>query len=112
MACSSTSTPSDGAQWERLPDELLMRVLGHVKPCWDGRKWLWCGAVRGVSRQWRAVHDAACQSLRLRHGVTDDIMHVLCGQLPAITYLLVGQGLDLDGLWRCARGEPDVARSP
>jgi len=31
----------------------------------------------GVSRRWRAVHDAACQRLRLRNGVTDEGMWVL-----------------------------------
>jgi hypothetical protein len=38
-----------------LPDELLLRVLEHVMLGRDGRK-EWRGAVRRVSRTWRALH--------------------------------------------------------
>ena len=96
MASASTSMLSP---WERLPDEILMQVLGHVMLRWDGRK-SWCGALRGVSRQWRAVHDAGCQWLRLRDGVTDEVMHALCGRLPALTHLqlFAVKSLTADGL--------------
>ena len=83
MASSSTSTLSP---CERLPDELLRRVLKHVMRRWnalDSRR----GAVRGVGRRWHAVHDGACQRLGLRDGVTDEVMRALCGRLPALTYL-------------------------
>ena len=96
MASSSTGTLS---QWERLPDELLLRVLEHAMPRWRGSK-SWCGALRGVSRQWRAVHDAACQSLYVRDGVTDDIFHMLCPRLPALNVLSLSwvSSLTEDGL--------------
>ena len=42
-----------------LPDELLLRVLELVMLRWDGMK-RWRGAVRGVRRGWRALHDGAC----------------------------------------------------
>ena len=93
MASSSTGTLPDEVLWEELPEDLLMRVLGHVmlRDRGDGLQ-RWCGAVRGVSRQWRAVRDAGCQWLRLLDGVTDEVMHALCGRLPALTYL------DMDGV--------------
>ena len=47
----------------------------------------------GVSRRWRALHDGACQVLRMNNGVTDEGMHALCGRLPALTYL------DLNEVW-------------
>ena len=37
-----------------LPDDLLLRVLQHVMRWGELKEWR--GAVRGVSRQWRAVH--------------------------------------------------------
>ena len=83
MASSSTSTLS---QCERLPDEVLLRVLGHATVGEDGLK-RWCGSVRGASRLWRTVHDAACQRLYVRKGVTDEVMHALCGRLPALARL-------------------------
>ena len=83
-----------------LPDELLLRVLQLVMLwCHDGRK-EWRGAVRGVSRGWRALHDGACTWLRLRDGVTDEGMHALCGRLPALKTLILRQvtSLTADGL--------------
>ena len=68
-----------------LPDELLLRVLGHVMLRWGRKKW--CGAVRGVSRRWRALHDGTCTYLRVGNGVTDEVMHALCAQLPALAHL-------------------------
>jgi Leucine-rich repeat (LRR) protein len=99
MASSSTGTLPDEVLWEELPEELLMRVLGHVMLRY-GQKWRWCGAVRGVSRQWRAVHDGVCESLSMRHGVTDEGMQALCVRLPALTYLDLGgvKSLTADGL--------------
>jgi len=85
---SSTSTLSP---CERLPDDLLLRVLGHVMLGRPGPE-SWSGAARGVNRKWRALHDAACTWLRVRDGVTDEVMHALCGRLPALT------SLDLDGV--------------
>jgi len=98
MASSSTGTLSP---WERLPDELLLRVLEHVMLRSRGvRVNQWCGAVRGVSRQWRALHDAACTWLRVLNSVTDEGMHAMCGRLPALTWLkLAGvKSLTEDGL--------------
>jgi hypothetical protein len=96
MATSYTSRLSP---CERLPDDLLLRVLEHVMLRLDGLK-SWSGAVRGVNRRWRAVHDAACTRLCMRDGVTDDTMHVLCGRLPALTWLSLSgvQSLTADGL--------------
>jgi len=96
MASSSTGTLSP---CEQLLDELLLRVLDHVIPWLQGRK-IWCGAVRGVSRQWRALHDAACTWLRVLNSVTDEGMHAMCGRLPALTWLkLAGvKSLTEDGL--------------
>jgi hypothetical protein len=77
---------------ERLPDDLLLRVLEHMLRR-DGAGVAlksWCGAVRRVNRRWRAVHDAACTSVRVRDGATDEDMHVLCGRLPALTWLSLG----------------------
>jgi hypothetical protein len=72
MASSSTSELSDEVIWEELPDELLLQVLEHVMLRQGERKWR--GAVRGVSRRWRAVHDTACQMLSVDNGVTDEGM--------------------------------------
>jgi len=85
MASSSTSALSDELQLEALPEKLLRQVLGHVM-LWHGWR-RWRGAVRGVSWRWRAVHDAACQYLRVHDGVADEGMHALCGRLPALTSL-------------------------
>jgi len=74
-----------GHSMTALPDELLLRVLEHAM--WQyGLKW-WRGALRGVSRRWRALHDGACTKLTLRNGVTDEGMHGLCARLPALTHL-------------------------
>jgi hypothetical protein len=98
MASSSTSALSAEVLWAELPEELLVRVLEHVM-LWHERK-RWRGAVRGVSRRWRAVHDAACQWLRVHDGMTDEGMHALCGRLPALTYLRLHEvsSLTEDGL--------------
>ena len=89
MASFSTGTLPDEVPWKELPEELLIRVLGHVmlRDRGDGLQKWWCSVVRGVSRQWLAVHDGACESLIVRDGVTDEGMHMLCGRLPALTYL-------------------------
>ena len=81
-----------------LPDELLRRALELVM-LRDGEK-QWSGAVRGVSRRWRALHDGACTRLRLRNGVTDEGMHALCGRLPGLKTLIMGgvTSLTADGL--------------
>jgi hypothetical protein len=109
MASSSTSALSDDVMWEKLPDELLLRVLEHVMLRRGVKEWR--AAVRGVRRQWRAVHDGACTSLRylflrhgVRHGVPDEVMRALCGRLPALTDLdlSMNDGLTADGL--CAVG--------
>ena len=98
MASSSTSALSDEVMWEELPEELLRRVLEHVmleRGQKRGR-----GAVRAVSRRWRALHDAVCQRLRVHDGVTDEVMHALCGRLPVLTDLNLGgvTSLTEDGL--------------
>jgi hypothetical protein len=82
-----------------LPDELLLRVLEHVMLGWDRGK-QWRGAVRRVSRTWRALHDGACTRLHLRNGVTDEGMHALCGRLPALKTLWLDgvTSLTADGL--------------
>jgi hypothetical protein len=56
-----------------------------------------CG---GVSRTWRALHDGACTRLRPRNGVTDEVMHALCGPLPALKTLCPAgvTSLTADGL--------------
>jgi hypothetical protein len=81
-----------------LPDELLLRVLEHVMLGRDGKEWR--GAVRGVSRTWRALHDSACTRLVLHNGVTDEGMHALCGRLPALKTLVLFAvtSLTADGL--------------
>ena len=81
-----------------LPDELLRRALELVM-LRDGEK-QWSGAVRGVSRRWRALHDGACTRLRLRNGVTDEGMHALCGRLPGLKTLILNgvTSLTADGL--------------
>jgi hypothetical protein len=82
-----------------LPDELLLRVLEHVM-LWRGEK-EWRGAVRGVSRTWRALHDGACTRLDLLDGVMDEVMHALCGRLPALKTLNLRwvTSLTADGLF-------------
>ena len=88
-----------------LPDGLLLRALELVM-LWDGQK-EWRGAVRGVSRRWRALHDSACTWLRLHNGVTDEGMHALCGRLPALKTLILATvtSLTADGL-RAVGGLP------
>ena len=102
MASSSTGTLPDEVLWEELPEELLRRVLGHVmlEDVGYGLQKCWFGAVRGVSRQWRALHDGVCECLIMLNGVTDEVMLALCGRLPALTYLdLWGvMSLTVDGL--------------
>ena len=66
-SCSSTSTLSP---CKRLPDDLLLRVLGHVM-LGRGEPKSWRGAARGVHRKWGALHDGVCARLRVRNGVTD-----------------------------------------
>ena len=44
-----------------LPDELLRRALELVML--RGGEKRWRGAVRWVSRRWRALHDGACTRL-------------------------------------------------
>jgi hypothetical protein len=93
MASSSTGTLPEEELWEWLPEELLLKVL-------DGR---WTrrdlGAVRGVCRRWRAIHDAGCKRLDVGDGMTDETMHVLCGRLPSLTTLHVvgAQSLTTEG---------------
>ena len=104
---ASSSSTSMLSPCERLPDEVLLRVLEHVmmdeSPGWkNGLR-----AVRGVSRRWRAVHDAACTQLWVYDGVTDEAMHVLCGRLPALGCLCMYKvkSLTVEGL-RELRGLP------
>jgi Leucine-rich repeat (LRR) protein len=82
-----------------LPDELLLRVLEHVMLRRGEKEWR--GGVRRVSRTWRALHDGACTRLRLSNGVTDEVMHALCGRLPALKTLYLGgvTSLTADGLF-------------
>ena len=96
---ASSSSMNTLSQCERLPDELLLRVLKHVMVGWDGRK-RWCGALRGVSRRWRALHDGACTCLSVRNGVTDEVMHSLSERLPALTRLYLDgvKSLTAEGL--------------
>ena len=84
---------------ERLPNELLLRVLGRVMLRWDEHT-RWSGTLRRVSPQWRAVHDGACTRLHMLNGVTDQVMHAICGRLPALTALIMGgvTSLTEDGL--------------
>ena len=54
----------------------------------------------GVSRRWRAVHDAACTKLWVYDGVTDEAMHVLGGRLPVLGCLCMYKvkSLTVEGL--------------
>jgi hypothetical protein len=74
-SCLST-LPEEGP-WEWLPEELLLKVLEIQR--WTRRD---SGAVR-VCWRWRAIHDASCKTLWVRDGVSDEVMHALCGRLPA-----------------------------
>ena len=94
-----------------LPDELLLRVLELVMLRGDGRK-RWGGAVRVVSRGWRALHDGACTWLHLRNGVTDEVMHALCGRLPALKTLMLDGVTSFDGGWTARGGWADRAHLP
>jgi hypothetical protein len=82
-----------------LPDELLLRVLEHVMLRHGEKQWR--GAVRGVSRTWRALHDGACTLLHLGNGVTDEGMHAVCERLPALKTLRLYwvTSLTADGLF-------------
>ena len=82
---ASSSSTDTLSQCERLPDELLLRVPEHVMVVRGQKRWR--GAVRGVSQRWRALHDGTCTMLQVRNGVTDEVMHALCGRLPALTWL-------------------------
>ena len=105
---ASSSTTDTLSQCGRLPDELLLRVLKRVMG-WSAVK-IWRGAVRGVSRRWRALHDGACTWLSVANGATDEMMHALCGRLPALTHLeLFGE---LDGGRTACGGWPDCADLP
>jgi hypothetical protein len=93
-ASSSTSTlPEEEELWEWLPEELLLTVLDMLLRRQSGavRLTRWkrraLGAVRGVCRRWRTIHDASCKTLKVRDGMTDEMMHALCGRLPALTIL-------------------------
>jgi len=87
-----------GHSMSALPGELLLRVLQLVMLQYG--KWCWCGAVRGVSRMWRALHDRTCEDLCLRNGVTDEVMHALCVRLRALQTLGLPEvtSLTADGL--------------
>jgi hypothetical protein len=65
MASSSTSAPSDEALWEELPEELLQRVLGHVKLEYMAQRRGVALCAEGVSERWWALRDAACQRLAI-----------------------------------------------
>ena len=92
----TTDTPLSPC--ERLPDEVLLPLLELVMLRYGQKRW--CGALRGVRRQWRAVHDGTCTRLQLRNGVTDEVMHTLCERLPALTDLsmIEVKSLTEDGL--------------
>ena len=83
-----------------LPDELLQRVLERVMMREDGDRKALGGPVRRVSRQWRAVHDAACTWLSVYDGVTDEVMYSLCGRMKALKTLNMRwvQSLTTNGL--------------
>ena len=56
--------------------------------------------MRGLSRQFRAIHDAHCQCLYVPNGVTNEGMHMLCGRLPTLGLLSLREVTSLteDGL--------------
>jgi hypothetical protein len=81
-ASSSTGTLEEEGPWEGLPEELILKVLDELR-C----KRRDSGAVRGTCRKLRAIHDASRKTLVVRDGVTDAVMHALCGRLPALTTL-------------------------
>jgi hypothetical protein len=92
---ASTGTlPEEEELWVHLPEELVLRVLEILG--WARRE---SGAVRGSCRRWRAIHDASRKTLWLRQGVTDEVMHSLCGRLLALTTLdLYLKSLTTEGL--------------
>jgi hypothetical protein len=93
---ASTGTlPEEEELWVHLPEELVLRVLEILG--WARRE---TGAVRGSCRRWRAIHDASCKTLRVRDGVTDEVMHSLCGRMPELTTidLMLVQSLTAEGL--------------
>jgi hypothetical protein len=80
------------SEWADLPEELKLKVLD--------REWTWrdSGAVRGTCRRWRAMHDASRKTLRVRDGVPEEVICSLCGRLPALTSLNLGDVLPTEGL--------------
>jgi hypothetical protein len=81
MASSTGTLPEEKRPWGQLPEELVLRVLDRR---WTRRD---SCAVRGTCRRWRSAHDASCKKLRLRNGVTEEVLCSLCGRLPAVTRL-------------------------
>ena len=77
---SSTGMLPEEELWVELPEELLLKVLDELGWC-DSR------AVRATCRRWRAIHDAGCKTLAVRNGVTEEVICMLCGRLPALTSL-------------------------
>jgi hypothetical protein len=80
--------------WADLPEELMLKVLDRE---WTRRD---SGAVRGTCRRWRAMRDASRKRLRVRDGVPEEVICSLCGRLPALTILDLGdvQSLPTEGL--------------
>ena len=72
----------------RLPEELLTEGAGGTQR-WDAARK--SGAVRGRERRRANPRQAACKTLRARDGVTDELLCVLCGRLPALTRLNLGR---------------------
>jgi len=78
---------SEEVQLEGLPDDMLSSEEVTCRTsccckCW-GTSW-WSGTGRWVGVAlcggwWRALHDGACQRLHVHDGVTDEVMHALCG---------------------------------
>jgi hypothetical protein len=94
-----STTPAEGL-WDRLPEELLLRVLGNA----------WWGNVRATSKRWREIHDGGCRALDVRDGMPDALMQRMCKRLPAITHLTLWgvQSLTSEGL-ACAAGLSKLA---
>ena len=95
MASSTGTLPEEEELWVHLPEELVLRVLEILR--WARRD---MGAVRGSCRRWRAIHDASCKTLWVHDGVTDEVMHSLCGRMPELTTLslMLVQSLTAEGL--------------
>jgi hypothetical protein len=107
MASSSTGTlPEEEEQWKRLPEELLTKVLDTLG--WAPRE---LGAVRGVCRRWRAVHDAACETLRVRYGVPNEVLTL--APLDTICCCCFWRGLDIsEGLKTSASSPIQAPATP